>query len=60
MGSRFLLINSHLYLISRAIELSINDQITQIKLYGAKCVDVIGHSINKYLLEQGKNIINNP
>lgn len=51
MALHFLLINDHLELISYALKSSLNDSQPEIRLYASKCLDVIGHSINKYLLE---------
>lgn len=54
MGRQFILIADHLHLVSAALENVFNDGNSDIRLHTAKCLDVVGHSINTHLIETGK------
>ncbi|XP_055837462.1 HEAT repeat-containing protein 6 isoform X2 [Episyrphus balteatus] len=53
MAPHFSLLKDHLQFIAAALKSSLNDAQPDIRLYTAKCLDSLGHSMNTYLLEHG-------
>lgn len=54
LAPHFLLLKDHLELIEIALEKSLSDSQAEIRLYTAKTLDTIGHSMSAYLIEKGE------
>lgn len=52
LAPHFLLLKDHLELIEIALEKSLSDSQAEIRLYTAKTLDTIGHSMSAYLIEK--------
>lgn len=55
MAPHYVWIKPHLILISQALEFAFLDDIASVRQRAARCLDVITHSINTYLLQQSAN-----
>lgn len=52
MAPHYIWIKPHLLLIAEALERALLDEIPSVRLRAARCLDVVVHSINVYLLSQ--------
>lgn len=52
MAPHYMWIKSHLLLIAEALENTIQDEVSTVRLRAARCVDAVVHSINMHLLSQ--------
>lgn len=55
MAPHYVWIKGHLLLIAEALESMLQDEIVSVRLRGARCLDVVVHSINTHLLAQSNN-----
>lgn len=55
MAPHFIWIKPHLILLSQALENTFLDDVASVRQRAARCLDVITHSINAYLLSQSAN-----
>lgn len=55
MAPHYVWIKGHLLLIAEALESMLQDEIDSVRLRGARCLDVVVHSINTHLLSQSNN-----